>query len=124
MFLLPKGGGGLSIDTRMGGPLTRILVKIQKKILCIACGIGANVVGTNALYLLHLCGGYGAHVGHLLQFLHAFTLFFAVLTICFPCLSPFTHTRKPDNLEIAHVDVLTPSLHQCEDYGPGSTCKA
>ena len=23
-----------------------------------------------------------------------------------------------------HVDLLTPSLHQCEDYGPGSTCKA
>ena len=22
-----------------------------------------------------------------------------------------------------HVDLLTPSLHQCEDYGPGSTCK-
>ena len=23
-----------------------------------------------------------------------------------------------------HVDLLTPLLHQCEDYGPGSTCKA
>ena len=23
-----------------------------------------------------------------------------------------------------HVDGLTPSLHQCEDYGPSSTCKA
>ena len=26
--------------------------------------------------------------------------------------------------KIVHVDLLTPSLHQCEDYGPGSTCKA
>ena len=26
--------------------------------------------------------------------------------------------------KIVHVDMLTPSLHQCEDYGPGSTCKA
>ena len=24
----------------------------------------------------------------------------------------------------AKVDLLTPSLHQCEDYDPGSTCKA
>ena len=26
--------------------------------------------------------------------------------------------------KIVHIDLLTPSLHQCEDYGPGSTCKA
>ena len=85
MFLFSKGGG--SIDTRMGGPLTRIVVKNKKNSLrthILACGIGSNLVGTNALYLLHLCGGCGAHVGHLLQFLHAFALFFVVPNICFP----------------------------------------
>ena len=33
MFFLSKGGG--SIDTRTGGPLTRVLVKNPKKILCV-----------------------------------------------------------------------------------------
>ena len=30
---------------------------------------------------------------------------------------------KHDKWQTVHVDLLTPSLHQCEDYGPGSTCK-
>ena len=88
MFLLSRGGGhwqGAPCfffrrgDTRTGGPLTRVLVKNQKNSLCmhfLACAIGVNVVGTRAWYLLHLCGGCGAHVGHLLQFFHAFTPFF------------------------------------------------
>ena len=74
MFLLSKGG---SIDTRTGGPLTQVLVKNPKKnSLCmqfLACAISVNVVGTHAWYLLHLCGGCGAHIGHPF---HAFTPFF------------------------------------------------
>ena len=79
MSLLLKGG--VSIDTRTGGPLTPVLVKkIQTNSLCmhfLACAIGVNVVGTHAWYLLHLCGGCGAHVSHLLQFFHAFGGMFA-----------------------------------------------
>ena len=88
MFLLSRGGGGIgkgghvssfegggSIDTHTGGPLIRVLVKNQKNSLCmhfLACAIGVNVVETHAWYLLHLCGGCGAHVSQLLQVFHAF----------------------------------------------------
>ena len=79
MILLSKG--------HMGDQLTRIVVKNKKNSLPTrfsACGISANMVGTNALYLLHLCGGCGAHAGHLLQLLHAFALFLAPADHLFP----------------------------------------
>ena len=50
--------------------------KLKKHYLCmhfLACAIGENLVGTNAWYLLHLCGGCEAHVGGLLQFFRCFT---------------------------------------------------
>ena len=77
MFLLSKGG---SIAARRGeGIESNSHQKSKQNSSCthfIACAIGANVVGTNAWYLLHLCGGCRAHIGHLLQFFHAFTPFF------------------------------------------------
>ena len=42
--------------------------------------------------------------------------YISLLEWCMPPETPmFIKTR---------VDLLTPSLHHCEDYGPGSTCKA
>jgi hypothetical protein len=118
MFLISRGGGhwqggpcfffrrGGSIDTRTGGPLTRVLVKKSKKnSLCmhfLACAIGVNVVRTHAWYLLHLCGGCGAHVSHLLQFFHAFTPFF----FSFFCNRLALSSDKA-------LRFTTRSLHQC-----------
>jgi hypothetical protein len=87
-------------DVKMLG--TRILIKTQKKnYLCthfLACAIGVNVVGTNAWYLLHLCGGCGAHAGDLLQFFHGFTPFLlwcsTFVSHAFPSSHMQAHTNK------------------------------
>ena len=75
---------------------TRILIKTKKHYLCthfLACAIAVNVVGTNAWYLLHLCGGCGAHVGHPLQ------LFYGLQQFLLWC-----STFVPHALRIASID--------------------
>ena len=69
----------------------------------LACAIGVNVVGTHAWYLLHLCGGCGAHVSHLLQFFHAFTPFFFFFFFC----------NRPALSSDKALGFTTRSLHQC-----------
>ena len=98
-FFFRRGGG--SVDTRTGGPLTRFLVKNKKNSLCmhfLACAIGVNVVGTQAWYLLHLCGGCGAHVSHLLQLFHAstpvFLWFSTFVSYAFPSSHMQAHNSK------------------------------
>ena len=102
-------------DVKMLG--TRIRIKTQENYLCthfLACAIGINVVGTNAWYLLHLCGSCGAHASHLLQFFHGFTpfLLWCSTFVSHAFLSTYQHTiantKKTATIETMMFETYDP----------------
>ena len=91
-FFVREGGG---IDTRTGGPLTRVLVKNPKKIfvyafssLCHWCKRGGDPCWVPLASLWWL---WSARKPPFAIFSCFYTIFLVVLNICFPCLSFFTH---------------------------------